>query len=85
MARDRKQVVRRGTPVVMFGGYVYDERRPWMRLPDDPHATRLSPEALEATIAAYFFCGPPLPDPEGPPIPAPRARARQIAERPDSP
>ena len=101
VAPDRSLAMRRGTPVAVFGGYLYDQRRPWLKLPDDPRATRVTSEELESVVAAYFFCGPPMPAPEGPPMPAPHAnvgrrpgwagrpdreaRPPVIAERPFSP
>jgi len=83
----RRSVTKRGTPVLVFGAYAYGRRRPWMRLVQEPAATRLSPQELDEAVADYFFAGPPAPawlratpvpgppapEPEEPPVVADRA------------
>ena len=61
VARNRKTITRKGTPVVVFGEFAYSGRRPWMRLVQEPGATRLAPQELDETVADYFFAGPPAP------------------------
>ena len=61
VANNRKTITRKGTPVVVFGEFAYGQRRPWMRLVQEPGATRLAPQELDETIADYFFAGPPAP------------------------
>jgi len=46
LGADRRTVVRNGTPVVIFGDWKYSGRAPWKRLPEDPHATRLTEEEM---------------------------------------
>ena len=75
VSRNQRTVTRKGTPVVVFGEYAYSERRPWLKLAQEPGATRLLPQELDETVADYFFCGPPAPYwlrlTPPPPMPAP--------------
>ncbi len=51
VARNRKTITHKGTPVVVFGEFAYSQRRPWMRLVQEPGATRLAPQELDETVA----------------------------------
>jgi hypothetical protein len=93
VARDRKTITRKGTPVVVFGEFAYGERRPWLRLVQEPGATRLAPQELDETVADYFLAGPPAPSwlrlTPPPPMPVPAApesvRTPVIADRAQTP
>jgi hypothetical protein len=61
VARNRRTITHKGTPVVVFGEYLYGQRRPWLRLVQDRGATRIAPQELDETVADYFFAGPPAP------------------------
>lgn len=50
----RKRVVRRGTPVVVFGEYDYRRRRPWFYLLADYRSNRLTKGELDAVVAAFI-------------------------------
>jgi hypothetical protein len=62
VAVDRRTILRRGTPVLVFGAYAFGERRPWNRLIDDPRSTRYTRQALADTLTSWLLCGPPAPD-----------------------
>ena len=91
VARNRKTITRRGTPVLVFGEFAFRGRRPWLRLVDEPSATRRAPQELDETVADYFYAGPPAPEwlrltpvPPPPPPPAPPAIAVQEPRALDS-
>jgi lipoprotein-anchoring transpeptidase ErfK/SrfK len=50
---DRRKVLEQGTPVVVMGEYAFGQRRPWKRLPEDPQATRLGVEEIEAALRTW--------------------------------
>jgi hypothetical protein len=57
---DGAQVLRKGTPVVIFGAYAYGRRRPWRRLPEDPGAVAIRADEIErarAALAAPHLAG----------------------------
>lgn len=93
VARNQKTITRKGTPVVVFGEFAYGERRPWLRLVQEPGATRLAAQELDETVADYFLAGPPAPywlrlTPPAPlPVPAAPETARTpvIADRAHTP
>jgi hypothetical protein len=93
IARNRKTITRKGTPVVVFGEFAYTARRPWLALVQEPGATRLEPQELDETVADYFFVGPPAPYwlrlAPPPPLPLPTspesARTPVIANRAHTP
>jgi hypothetical protein len=51
VSADNRSVVQRGTPVRIFGGYAFGRRRPWKRLPDDPHATDVTAAEIDSALA----------------------------------
>jgi len=91
IARNRKTITRKGTPVVVFGEYSYSGRRPWLALVQEPGATQLAPQELDETVADYFYAGPPAPYwlrlAPPPPLPAPPESVRTpvIADRAHTP
>jgi hypothetical protein len=93
IARNRKTITRKGTPVVVFGEFSYSGRRPWLALVQEPSATQLAPQELDETVADYFFAGPPAPYwlrlAAPPPLPLPAApesaRTPVIADRAHTP
>jgi lipoprotein-anchoring transpeptidase ErfK/SrfK len=50
VSADGQTVVTHGTPVLVFGNYVYGKTAPWKLLPKDPTATTLSAEELTAAL-----------------------------------
>ena len=93
VARNRKTITHKGTPVVIFGEFGYGQRRPWLRLVQEPGATRLAAQELDETVADYFLAGPPAPYwlrlTPPPPMPVPAApetaRTPVIADRAHTP
>ena len=51
VSADNRSVVARGTPVRIFGGYAFGHRRPWKRLPADPHATDVTAAEIDTALA----------------------------------
>jgi hypothetical protein len=49
-----RQILREGTPVVVFGDWLYGGRQPWKNLPLDPAATRVGSKEIEAALKAYL-------------------------------
>lgn len=49
-----RRVVEKGTPVLITGEYDYAAPAPWLRLPEDPDADRLSPEEASAALLPYL-------------------------------
>jgi hypothetical protein len=47
---DRRKVLEHGTPVVVLDEYAFGQRRPWKRLPEDPHATTIAPDSIAAAL-----------------------------------
>ena len=50
IAKDRRTVLREGTPVVVFGEWDWNGRAPWKRLPEHPLATRLGDDEIEESL-----------------------------------
>lgn len=50
----RRRVVEKGTPVLVTGEYDYAAPAPWLRLPEDPDADRLSQEEASAALLPYL-------------------------------
>jgi lipoprotein-anchoring transpeptidase ErfK/SrfK len=50
---DRRRVLEQGTPVVVMDAYAFGQRRPWKRLPEEPQATRLGAEEIEAALRTW--------------------------------
>lgn len=50
----RRRVVERGTPVLVAGEYDYGAPAPWLRLPEDPDADRLSSLEAEAALLPHL-------------------------------
>lgn len=44
--KDARTIAAQGTPVLVFGEYPFDGRKPWLHLPEDPKALQLSEKAL---------------------------------------
>lgn len=42
-----------GTPVVVFDDYAFDAPAPWLRLPEDPRATLLTAEHIQAALQPH--------------------------------
>jgi lipoprotein-anchoring transpeptidase ErfK/SrfK len=54
LSADRRQVVAYGTPVIVFGEYIYGETPPWKRLATDHCATTLTNGELEETLLPHL-------------------------------
>jgi hypothetical protein len=55
---DYRKVLEHGTPVVVMDEYAFGQRRPWKRLPEDPQATRLRTEEIEAALSRWGVVAP---------------------------
>jgi len=47
---DPREIVREGTPAVIFGAWTWDQRAPWKRLPEDPHATTITAAEIDDAL-----------------------------------
>jgi hypothetical protein len=48
------KIVKRGTPVVVFGEFPYGRRRPWLYVLADYRATRVTPAELEDVVTTFI-------------------------------
>lgn len=44
----------KGTPVIVFGTYDFSAPKPWLKLPEDPHALDISEEELESVAEPFL-------------------------------
>jgi hypothetical protein len=51
---DKEELKVKGTPVVVFGNYAYDEPKPWLQLIKNPKALDLSQAQIEDEIAPFL-------------------------------
>jgi lipoprotein-anchoring transpeptidase ErfK/SrfK len=54
LSADRRQVVAHGTPVIVFGEYIYGEKPPWKQLATDYCATTVTNGELEETLLPHL-------------------------------
>jgi lipoprotein-anchoring transpeptidase ErfK/SrfK len=54
LSADRRQIVAYGTPVIVFGAYIYGEKPPWKRLATDHCATTVTNGELEETLLPHL-------------------------------
>jgi lipoprotein-anchoring transpeptidase ErfK/SrfK len=54
LSADHRQVVAYGTPVIVFGEYIYGETPPWKRLATDHCATAVTNVELEETLLPHL-------------------------------
>jgi lipoprotein-anchoring transpeptidase ErfK/SrfK len=54
LSADHRQVVAYGTPVIVFGAYIYGEKPPWKRLETDHCATTVTNGELEETLLPHL-------------------------------
>jgi lipoprotein-anchoring transpeptidase ErfK/SrfK len=54
LSADGRQVVTYGTPVIVFGEYIYGEKPPWTRLATDHCATTVTNGELEETLLPHL-------------------------------
>lgn len=45
--KDSRTLAARGTPVLVFGAYPFEGRKPWLHLPEDPQAVQVDKNVLE--------------------------------------
>jgi len=50
---DKQTVKAKGTPVIVFGAYDFDGRRPWLNLAKDSHANDISVASLNEIVSKY--------------------------------
>ncbi len=50
---DKETVKAKGTPVIVYGSYNFDGRKPWLDLAKDSHANDISTEALNGIVGKY--------------------------------
>jgi len=58
---DRRKIAEQGTPVVVMDEYAFGGRKPWKRLPEDPRATAVAAEEIEAALGRWGVAGDALP------------------------
>ncbi|MEO5892141.1 MAG: L,D-transpeptidase [Ferruginibacter sp.] len=52
---DKKDNIQlKGTPVIVFGSYLFDAPKPWLQLGTDPRALSISPKELKSISAPYL-------------------------------
>lgn len=44
----------KGTPVIVFGSYDFDQPKPWRKLVQNPHALDIAVEELEVVVSPYL-------------------------------
>jgi lipoprotein-anchoring transpeptidase ErfK/SrfK len=54
LSADRRQIITYGTPVIVFGEYIYGEKPPWKQLLIDHCATTLTNGELEETLLPHL-------------------------------
>lgn len=52
---DATTVKIKGTPVVVFGSYNFDEPKPWTKLLKDPKSLQISENEIETVLKPYLF------------------------------
>ena len=50
---DKQTVKAKGTPVIVFGAYDFDGRRPWLNLAKDSHANDIAAASLNGIVSKY--------------------------------
>lgn len=50
---DKETVKAKGTPVIVYGSYNFDGRKPWLDLAKDSHANDISAETLNGIVGKY--------------------------------
>ena len=50
---DKETVKAKGTPVIVFGSFNFNGRKPWLDLAKDSHANDISTETLNTLVAQY--------------------------------
>lgn len=51
---DKENVKVKGTPVIVFGTYDFDGKKPWLELAKDPKALEISPEEIEKETKPFL-------------------------------
>lgn len=51
---NKDTVTFKGTPVVIFGSYNFDNARPWLKLKKDPHALDISEKEMNEIVEPYL-------------------------------
>ena len=52
--KDKENVAVQGTPVVVFGNYDFDSKKPWLELVKNPKAMQLSEDEIEKLTSQYL-------------------------------
>lgn len=50
---DKETVKAKGTPVIVYGSFDFDGRKPWLNLAKNSHANDISPETLNGIVTKY--------------------------------
>lgn len=50
---DKKTVKAKGTPVIIYGTYDFEGRKPWLNLTKNSHSNDISPELLNDVVGKY--------------------------------
>lgn len=54
LSRDNKTIMTFGTPVLIFGNYVYGEKPLWKKLAEDPRATAVSIDETDRALSPHM-------------------------------
>ena len=52
--KDKENVAVKGTPVIVFGSYDFDGKKPWLELVKNTKALQLSESDIEKETASYL-------------------------------
>lgn len=54
VTKDEEDVLAYGTPVIIFGEYDFQDRRPWRKLPDNPESNKISSFELRRILSPHI-------------------------------
>lgn len=52
--KDKENVAVKGTPVLVFGSYAFDGKKPWLQLANDPKALQISESEMDSQTGTYL-------------------------------
>ncbi len=54
VVENKTKILKKGTPVIVFGAYDFDGPKPWLKLIDDPHALDISEKELQQITQPFL-------------------------------
>ncbi|MFM9945501.1 MAG: hypothetical protein ACKVQB_09745, partial [Bacteroidia bacterium] len=51
---DKENILKMGTPTVVFGIYPFGQRKPWLLLPNNPHVLDISEQILANEVNPFL-------------------------------